>query len=95
MSCIVVSGMGNEVGPERSVSIKTRVTFHDDRATKDWFYPAMAEIISPYPAPDVESAILHLDTPLRVIIQLIPDKVIKFDGDKIAQSSQESLEART
>jgi hypothetical protein len=41
VSCIVVSGMGNEVGPERSVSIKTPVTIHDDRATKDWFYPAI------------------------------------------------------
>ena len=27
---------------KRSVAIKTRVRIHDDRATKDWFHPAMA-----------------------------------------------------
>ena len=47
----------------------------------------MAEIISPYPAPTVEAAIQHLDTPLRVVIELIPEKAIKFDGDAISQSS--------
>jgi len=83
------------MGPGKTITYMGKVVIHDDQATKDWFYPAMAAIISPYPAPDVESAILHLDTPLRVIIELKPEKIIKFDGDKIAQSSQESLKARS
>jgi hypothetical protein len=47
----------------------------------------MAEIISPYPAPTVEAAIQHLDTPLRVVLQLVPEKTIKFDGDSISKTS--------
>jgi hypothetical protein len=37
----------------------------------------------------VEAAIEHLENPLRVIIELIPDKKILFDGDKIAKASAE------
>jgi general stress protein 26 len=80
MSCIVVSGMGNEVGPERSVSIKTRVTFHDDRATKDWFYPAMAAKENP-DNPDMAAAFVNLlDSENRVILEHEPIKVISYDG---------------
>ena len=58
-----------------------------DQATKDWFYPALADIISPYPAPTPEAAIAYLDTPLRVIIELIPEMTLAFDGDRIADAS--------
>jgi hypothetical protein len=29
----------------------------------------------------------HLDTPLRVVLELVPEKAIKFDGDAISQAS--------
>ena len=79
--------MGTDMGPGKTVTYKGRVVIHDDQATKDWFYPAMAEIISPYPAPTIEAAIQHLDTPLRVVLQLTPEKTIKFDGDSISKTS--------
>ena len=84
---VVISSMGTDMGPGKTVTYKGRVMIHDDQATKDWFYPAMAEIISPYPAPTVEAAIQHLDTPLRVVLQLVPEKTIKFDGDSISKTS--------
>jgi general stress protein 26 len=84
---IVISSMGTDMGPGKTVTYMGKVVLHEDQATKDWFYPAMAEIISPYPAPTVEAAIQHLDTPLRVVIQLIPEKAIKFDGDAISKAS--------
>ena len=84
---VVISSMGTDMGPGKTVTYKGRVTIHDDQATKDWFYPAMAEIISPYPAPTVEAAMQHLDTPLRVVLELVPEKAIKFDGDSISQTS--------
>lgn len=86
---VVISSMGTDMGPGKQLTYKGRVRLHEDQATKDWFYPAMAAIISPYPAPTVEAAIQHLDTPLRVIIELVPEKVIAFDGDRIAKASQE------
>jgi len=84
---VVISSMGTDMGPGKTVTYKGRVVIHDDQVTKDWFYPAMAEIITPYPAPTVEAAIQHLDTPLRVILQLVPEKTIKFDGDSISKTS--------
>ncbi|MCB1695332.1 MAG: pyridoxamine 5'-phosphate oxidase family protein [Pseudomonadales bacterium] len=86
---VVISSMGTDMGPGKQLTYKGRVRLHEDQATKDWFYPAMAAIISPYPAPTVEAAIAYLDTPLRVIIELVPEQVIRFDGDKIAQASHE------
>lgn len=84
---VVISSMGTDMGPGKTITYKGRVIIHEDQATKDWFYPAMAEIISPYPAPTVEAAIKHLDTPLRVVLELVPEKAIKFDGDSISKAS--------
>jgi len=80
VSCIVISGMGNEVGHERSVSIKTRVKIHDDQATKDWFYPAIAAKENP-DNPDMAQAFVNLlDSPNRVILEHEPIKTISYDG---------------
>lgn len=86
---VVISSMGTDMGPGKTVTYMGRVVLHRDQQTKDWFYPAMAEIISPYPAPTAEAAMQHLDTPLRVIIEFIPEKAIKFDGDRISRASYE------
>jgi general stress protein 26 len=86
---VVISSMGTDMGPGKQLTYKGRVTLHEDQKTKDWFYPAMAEIISPYPAPTAEAAMAYLDTPLRLIIELVPEKVIRFDGDRIAKASHE------
>jgi hypothetical protein len=86
---IVISSIGTDMGPGKQLTYIGRVVIHDDQETRDWFYPAMADIISPYPAPTPEAAIRHLDTPLRVILELVPDRVIRFDGDEIARASHE------
>ena len=84
---VVISSMGTDMGPGKQITYKDTVTIHEDQATKDWFYPAMGAIISPYPAPTVEAAIEHLDTPLRVILELVPEMTLGFDGDRISQAS--------
>ena len=84
---VVISSMGTDMGPGKQITYKGKVVLHEDQATKDWFYPAMADIISPYPAPTPEAAMQHLDTPLRVIIELIPEMALKFDGDAISKAS--------
>lgn len=84
---IVISSMGTDMGPGKTVTYKGTVKIHEDQETKDWFYPEMAKIISPYPAPTFEAAMEHLDTPLRVVIELIPEKKIVFDGDALSKTS--------
>lgn len=84
---VVISSMGTDMGAGKQITYKGHVKLHDDQATKDWFYPAMGAIISPYPSPTVEAAVEYLDTPLRVIIEFIPEKSILFDGDQISKAS--------
>ncbi|WP_240554828.1 hypothetical protein [Oceanicoccus sagamiensis] len=84
---VVISSMGTDMGPGKTITYMGKVTIHEDQETKDWFYPAMADIISPYPAPTHEAAMEHLDTPLRVVLELVPEKAIKFDGDALSSTS--------
>lgn len=86
---VVISSMGTDMGPGKQITYKGRVVLHDDQATKDWFYPALADIISPYPSPTPEAAMAYLDTPLRVVIELVPEMTLAFDGDMIATASYE------
>lgn len=79
-SCVVVSGVGSGVGGERSVAIKTRVRIHEDRATKDWFYAAIAAKQNPG-NPDMANAFVGLlDSPRRVVIEHEPVMQISYDG---------------
>ena len=88
-AAVVISSMGTDMGPGKQITYKGRVVLREDQATKDWFYPALADIISPYPSPSPEAAMAYLDTPLRVVIEFIPEMSILFDGDRIAQASRE------
>ncbi|MEH6581742.1 MAG: pyridoxamine 5'-phosphate oxidase family protein [Halioglobus sp.] len=89
---VTVSSMGTDMGAGKTVTYKGTVIIHDDQATKDWFYPAMGELMNGYPATSVEAAVEMLDTPLRVILELVTEKTISFDGDKVAQMSKEAAE---
>jgi hypothetical protein len=76
--------------PGGQATAKGRCIIHDDQETKDWFYPALARKTSP----DEESAMAfveRLDSPLRVIIEVIPEKWILFDGGKMAKDTAGTL----
>ena len=79
-SCIVVSGMGTELGGDRSVTIKTRVTIHDDRATKDWFLPALAAKVHPDDAAMSQIVADLLDSPRRLVLEHEPVTSFSYDG---------------
>lgn len=78
---IVVSGSCNPAGcPPGTITAKGIATIHEDRETKEWFYPAFAGR-----NPDPEAAKRfeeQLDSPLRVVIEVKPTKWIEFDGTK-------------
>lgn len=84
--------MGTDMGAGKTVTYKGSVIIHEDQATKDWFYPALGELLNGYPATSVEAAVEMLDTPLRVILELVPEMAIKFDGDKVAAMSKQAAE---
>lgn len=69
--------------PQGSVTVKGRGIIHDDQATKDWFYSALAH--KGRTAEQAEHFISILDSPLRVILEVVPEKWITFDADKSAR----------
>jgi hypothetical protein len=89
---VTISSMGTDMGAGKTVTYKGTVIIHDDQATKDWFYPTLGELLNGYPATSVEAAVEMLDTPLRVILELVPEMAIKFDGDKVAAMSKKAAE---
>ena len=76
---VCINSTGTSVGPAKTVSYKGQCTVHDDRATKDWFYPEFARHLRP----DEAAATVFqrfLDSPHRVIIEFAPDYTLSFDG---------------
>ncbi|MBM4204727.1 MAG: hypothetical protein FJ194_11335 [Gammaproteobacteria bacterium] len=96
---VVVSGIAAPDGPNGAITIKGRAIIHDDEETKRWFYPALAR--GPYGrnggtmTPDAEAAAKafeeRLDSPLRVIIEIVPVKFIELDSDKMAKDTAGQL----
>jgi general stress protein 26 len=88
---VVVTSTGTALGPGKTVTIKGRAILHDDRETKDWFYPAFASHLNPDPA-GAESFRKRLDSPLRVVLEVVPEKFITYDGIKMFQHTQGMLD---
>ena len=96
---VVVSGIAAPDGPNGAITIKGRAIIHDDEETKRWFYPALAR--GPYGraggalTEDEEAAaedfVRRLDSPLRVIIEIVPEKWIMLDSDKMAKDTAGEL----
>ncbi len=92
---VVVSGIAAPDGPNGAITIKGRAIIHDDEATKRWFYPALAR--GPYGrnggpmTPEAEAQAKafeeRLDSPLRVIVEIVPVKFIELDSDKMGKDS--------
>ena len=79
---MVISGACHPDAPFGSITIKGRAIVHEDRATKDWFYPAFTTKGQADEAA-AEAFRKQLDSPLRVVVQVIPEKWIEWDGTKV------------
>ncbi len=79
---IVVTSTGTKLGPGKSVTAKGRCTVHEDAETKRWFYPEFARHLYPE-ASAAEKFAAFLDSPLRVVLEVTPEKWISYDGVKM------------
>jgi hypothetical protein len=96
---VVVSGIAAPDGPNGAITIKGRAIIHDDEETKRWFYPALAR--GPYGRAGGELTAeaeeqakgfeTRLDSPLRVIIEVVPEKWITLDSDKMGKDTRGEL----
>ena len=84
---IAVSSRGTDIGISQTVTYKGNAIVHDDDATKAWFYPALAASVRPDNADQQAAFVHHLDTPGRVIIEIVPDARIGFDSENMFRNS--------
>jgi general stress protein 26 len=85
-SCVVISGDGTAMGPDRTLTLKTDCVVHDDRETLEWFFAEFARAMNPDDVAAQQGFIDMLDTPRRVVLELTPIKRISYDGMKLAQA---------
>jgi nitroimidazol reductase NimA-like FMN-containing flavoprotein (pyridoxamine 5'-phosphate oxidase superfamily) len=77
--------------PIGAVTVKGKATFHDDEETKQWFYHALAKKVSPTDKQGEDAFYELLDSPLRTLISIEPEKWISFDAEKSAKDRMEML----
>ena len=87
---VVVTSVGSTEPPGRTVTIKGPCTIHENDATKAWFYPALAQKVVPVEGPAQDAFREHLDSPQRVVLEVVPEKWLTCDA---AQMMGESFAA--
>ena len=77
---VCINSTGTALGPGKTVTYKGTCVVHDDRETKDWFYPAFAHHLRPDDEVASTTFQRFLDSPHRVIIEFTPHDALSFDG---------------
>ena len=77
------SSLGSAVKTRKSLTYKGQCTVHEDATTKAWFYEALAAAVRPGD-PDAQAAFVqHLDSPRRVVFEVVPEGRIGFDSTRM------------
>ena len=68
--------------PRGAITLKGRAAFFDDDETKDWFYKALSQKLFPGSAEGEKFFYSLLDSPLRTILAITPEKKIMYNARK-------------
>lgn len=82
-AALTVTGRGSEVGSGKTASFRGPCTVHDDRMILEWMLPALARHLRPDSDEGAQAMLAHLDTPNRVVLQLVPEYRLDFDSTKM------------
>jgi len=91
---IVVTSTGTKLGGGKSATAKGRCIVHEDRETKDWFYPEFSSHLYPGNAKVADEFCTFLDSPLRVVLEVVPEKWIVYDGVKMFMDQAGKLDEK-
>ena len=78
---VCINSTGTTLGAGKTVTYKGACVVHDDRATKDWFYPEFSRWIRPNDEKAATVFQQFLDSPHRVVIEFTPDYTLSFNND--------------
>jgi hypothetical protein len=84
---IAISSRGTDIGVSQAVTYKGDTIVHDSDHVKAWFYAALAARARPESTDRQAAFVSHLDTPGRVIIEIIPTARIGFDAENMFKNS--------
>jgi hypothetical protein len=85
---IAITSKGSRVIERRSITYKCRATVHTDRETLDWVLPEFANAMRPGEPEKAEAFRQMLDSPGRVVFELVPETRIGFDSAKMWKASE-------
>ncbi len=92
---LCINSTGSRMGGGKTVTYKGSCVVHDDRATKDWFYPEFSQSLRPDDHTAATAFQNFLDSPHRVIIEFIPDYSLSFDANLMWARSPEVTRRNT
>jgi general stress protein 26 len=92
--CIVVTSTGTSMPRNMTVTWKGTCEILDDQATKDWFYPELAEAIMGGKGARAQAFEEFLDSPRRIILKVTPTQRIGYDGTKMGKATTEWMKSR-
>jgi len=80
---IAITSKGSGIPVSKSLTYKGACVVHEDDGTKAWFYPAFAARLRPDDPTKAASFAAHLDSPGRVVLEIVPERRIGFDSAKM------------
>ncbi len=92
---LCINSSGSAIGGGKTVTYKGACIVHDDRETKDWFYPAFSRYLRPDDEVAAATFQRFLDSPQRVIIEFTPDDKLSFDAALMWARSPEVVRKQT
>jgi general stress protein 26 len=84
---IAISSRGTDIGISQAITYKGNAIVHEDDATKSWMYAALAAKVRPGSAEQQAAFVHHLQSPGRVVIEIVPDVRIGFDAEAMFKNS--------
>lgn len=85
---IAVTSKGSAITERRSITYKCTAHVHADRATLDRVLPEFAHAMRPGEPDKAEAFRAMLDSPGRVVLELVPVTRIGFDSAKMWKASE-------
>lgn len=84
---VAISSRGTDIGISQALTYKGNAIVHEDDETKAWFYRALAERVRPGDVAKQDAFVHHLESPGRVVVEIVPDTRIGFDSEAMFANS--------
>ena len=93
--CVGVTSTGSPLPRNKAITWKGTCTVHEDRETLTWFYRELADALYGAGKPSADAFVDFLDSPRRVVLEVVPTQRIGYDGAKMGRATKEWMAARS